>query len=148
MRWGDEEQRKALRQQMRRLNKPPGLDIPHADRRAHKARPLTERWQSGRSRRTRNAEYGQPYRGFESLPLRHFMTSSHWKFKLFKNSLPPKYPPPALTLGVLQAPGSRGLRASLGRAVGSAIRTSYADRVSVDAGLELSLKADQSGQPP
>jgi hypothetical protein len=29
-----------------------------------------ERWQSGRSRRTRNAEYGQPYRGFESLPLR------------------------------------------------------------------------------
>jgi hypothetical protein len=30
----------------------------------------TERWQSGRSRRTRNAEYGQPYRGFESLPLR------------------------------------------------------------------------------
>ena len=31
----------------------------------------TERWQSGRSRRTRNAEYGQPYRGFESLPLRH-----------------------------------------------------------------------------
>ena len=30
-----------------------------------------ERWQSGRSRRTRNAEYGQPYRGFESLPLRH-----------------------------------------------------------------------------
>ena len=70
MRWGDEEQRKALRQQMRRLNKPPGLDIPHADRRAHKARPLAERWQSGRSRRTRNAEYGQPYRGFESLPLR------------------------------------------------------------------------------
>ena len=25
----------------------------------------TERWQSGRSRRTRNAEYGQPYRGFD-----------------------------------------------------------------------------------
>ena len=30
-----------------------------------------ERWQSGRSRRTRNAEYVQAYRGFESLPLRH-----------------------------------------------------------------------------
>src|SRR5271166_2284724 len=29
-----------------------------------------ERWQSGRSRRTRNAEYVQAYRGFESLPLR------------------------------------------------------------------------------
>jgi hypothetical protein len=29
-----------------------------------------ERWQSGRSRRTRNAEYAQVYRGFESLPLR------------------------------------------------------------------------------
>src|SRR5260370_6102822 len=29
-----------------------------------------ERWQSGRSHRTRNAAYGQPYRGFESLPLR------------------------------------------------------------------------------
>ena len=36
-----------------------------------KAPRLPERWQSGRSRRTRNAEYGQPYRGFESLPLRH-----------------------------------------------------------------------------
>src|ERR1700758_2026743 len=34
-------------------------------------RPPTERWQSGRSHRTRNAAYGQPYRGFESLPLRH-----------------------------------------------------------------------------
>ena len=32
----------------------------------------TERWQSGRSRRTRNAEYSQGYRGFESLPLRQF----------------------------------------------------------------------------
>ncbi len=30
-----------------------------------------ERWQSGRSHRTRNAAYGQPYRGFKSLPLRH-----------------------------------------------------------------------------
>jgi hypothetical protein len=36
------------------------------------ASPLAlERWQSGRSRRTRNAEYAQAYRGFESLPLRH-----------------------------------------------------------------------------
>src|SRR5277367_36354 len=35
------------------------------------ASPLApERWQSGRSRRTRNAEYAQAYRGFESLPLR------------------------------------------------------------------------------
>ena len=30
-----------------------------------------ERWQRGRMRRTRNAVYGQPYRGFESHPLRH-----------------------------------------------------------------------------
>src|SRR5215475_11473384 len=36
----------------------------------------TERWQSGRSHRTRNAAYGQPYRGFESLPLRHFQSLS------------------------------------------------------------------------
>src|SRR5208337_4413408 len=32
-------------------------------------------WQSGRSRRTRNAEYAQAYRGFESLPLRHLHRS-------------------------------------------------------------------------
>jgi uncharacterized protein YdeI (YjbR/CyaY-like superfamily) len=35
---------------------------------------LPERWQSGRSHRTRNAAYGQPYRGFKSLPLRQ-----NWK---------------------------------------------------------------------
>ena len=29
-----------------------------------------ERWQSGRMHRTRNAEYSQGYRGFESHPLR------------------------------------------------------------------------------
>jgi 2Fe-2S iron-sulfur cluster binding domain len=34
--------------------------------------PAPERWQSGRSRRTRNAEYAQAYRGFESLPLRQY----------------------------------------------------------------------------
>jgi hypothetical protein len=34
--------------------------------------PAPERWQSGRSHRTRNAEYAQVYRGFESLPLRHY----------------------------------------------------------------------------
>ena len=40
---------------------------------AFKRRPrhFMERWQSGRMHRTRNAAYGQPYRGFESLPLRH-----------------------------------------------------------------------------
>lgn len=38
---------------------------PGAPRRA-----LAERWQSGRMHRTRNAAYGQPYRGFESPPLR------------------------------------------------------------------------------
>ena len=38
---------------------------------AHANRRAPERWQSGRSRRTRNAEYVQAYRGFESLPLRH-----------------------------------------------------------------------------
>ena len=30
-----------------------------------------ERWLSGRKHRTRNAACGQPYRGFESHPLRH-----------------------------------------------------------------------------
>src|ERR1700682_6243858 len=35
-----------------------------------------ERWQSGRSHRTRNAAYGQPYRGFESLPLRHALLAA------------------------------------------------------------------------
>ena len=34
---------------------------------------LTERWLSGRKHRTRNAAYGQPYRGFESHPLRHLV---------------------------------------------------------------------------
>src|SRR5437868_6257363 len=33
----------------------------------------TERWLSGRKHRTRNAAYGQPYRGFESHPLRHLV---------------------------------------------------------------------------
>ena len=32
-----------------------------------------ERWLSGRKHRTRNATYGQLYRGFESLPLRHIL---------------------------------------------------------------------------
>ncbi len=36
----------------------------------------SERWQSGRMHRTRNAAYGQPYRGFESLPLRQFVLQS------------------------------------------------------------------------
>src|SRR5262245_15042479 len=31
----------------------------------------TDRWLSGRKHRTRNAAYGQLYRGFESLPVRH-----------------------------------------------------------------------------
>ena len=30
-----------------------------------------ERWLSGRKRRSRKPEYGQPYRGFESHSLRH-----------------------------------------------------------------------------
>jgi hypothetical protein len=34
----------------------------------------SERWQSGRLYRTRNAAYGQPYRGFESHPLRHCLS--------------------------------------------------------------------------
>ena len=33
-----------------------------------------ERWLSGRKQRTANASYGQPYRRFESCPLRHFYT--------------------------------------------------------------------------
>ena len=32
---------------------------------------LTERWQSGRMHRTRNAAWAQVHRGFKSLPLRH-----------------------------------------------------------------------------
>jgi hypothetical protein len=40
-------------------------------------RKLAERWQSGRMHRTRNAAYGQPYRGFESLPLRHTNEINH-----------------------------------------------------------------------
>ena len=39
--------------------------------------PFAERWQSGRSHRTRNAAYMQVYRGFESPPLRH---STNWGF--------------------------------------------------------------------
>ena len=35
-----------------------------------------ERWLSGRKHRTRNAAYGQPYRGFESHPLRHFFPAA------------------------------------------------------------------------
>src|SRR5690242_21548842 len=35
---------------------------------------LAERWLSGRKHRTRNAAYGQPYRGFESHPLRQGST--------------------------------------------------------------------------
>ena len=38
-----------------------------------------ERWQSGRSRRTRNAKYAQAYRGFESLPLRQSLLG-FWQF--------------------------------------------------------------------
>ena len=36
-----------------------------------------ERWLSGRKHRTRNAAYGQPYRGFESHPLRHNLSHHH-----------------------------------------------------------------------
>jgi hypothetical protein len=50
------------------------LDKRHDPRAARPFAP-TERWQSGRSHRTRNAAYGQPYRGFESLPLRHQVRS-------------------------------------------------------------------------
>lgn len=38
--------------------------------------PQLERWQSGRMHRTRNAAYGQPYRGFKSLPLRQLLRFS------------------------------------------------------------------------
>jgi hypothetical protein len=40
-----------------------------------------ERWQSGRMHRTRNAAYGQPYRGFESLPLRHNLCDKPIQFR-------------------------------------------------------------------
>ena len=46
-----------------------------------------ERWQSGRSRRTRNAEYGQPYRGFESLPLRHIDVLKMLDLQLSRSTL-------------------------------------------------------------
>ena len=41
-----------------------------------------ERWQSGRSRRTRNAKYAQAYRGFESLPLRQSFTPINSNLRL------------------------------------------------------------------
>ena len=37
---------------------------------------LAERWQSGRTYRTRNAAYPRGYRGFESHPLRHLLSLS------------------------------------------------------------------------
>ena len=40
------------------------------------ATPPAERWLSGRKHRTRNAAYGQPYRGFESHPLRQFRVAA------------------------------------------------------------------------
>jgi hypothetical protein len=47
---------------------PPCRDIPRSQDPG--PCPAAERWQSGRSHRTRNAEYPQGYRGFKSLPLR------------------------------------------------------------------------------
>src|SRR3954451_5017119 len=38
-------------------------------------RDQAERWLRGRKHRTRNAACGQPYRGFESHPLRHSLTT-------------------------------------------------------------------------
>jgi hypothetical protein len=52
-----------------------------------------ERWQSGRMHRTRNAAYGQPYRGFESLPLRHNLkkVSNPLSSLLQLGSMPPDW---------------------------------------------------------
>ena len=47
------------------------LSIDRPRRSALRIDRVPERWQSGRLYRTRNAAYGQPYRGFESHPLRH-----------------------------------------------------------------------------
>ena len=44
---------------------------------------LAERCRSGRSGRSRKPEYGFPYRGFESHPLRHRALSNHLKLLLF-----------------------------------------------------------------
>ena len=53
-----------------------------------------ERWLSGRKHRTRNAAYGQPYRGFESHPLRHIpelklIFTSVWQFGCMDQSVDP-----------------------------------------------------------
>ena len=50
----------------------PILSIDRPRRSAPRIAQVPERWQSGRLYRTRNAAYGQPYRGFESHPLRHY----------------------------------------------------------------------------
>jgi hypothetical protein len=42
--------------------------------------------------RTRNAAYGQPYRGFESLPLRHLYQKYHRFFGLISYQPPTRTP--------------------------------------------------------
>ena len=66
---------------------PPWVDRRH-DPRASQPFAPTERWQSGRSHRTRNAAYGQPYRGFESLPLRHIYPYLYCKTNMIHDLYP------------------------------------------------------------
>ena len=51
----------------------PAVMVRAAFDRDQRPKSTAERWQSGRLHRTRNAAYSQGYRGFKSLPLRHFL---------------------------------------------------------------------------
>src|SRR6266852_4387136 len=72
-----------------------------------------ERWQSGRMHRTRNAAYGQPYRGFESLPLRQITMELSRPYAAYA---PPRQQPKLLSWGprreVRPRDGSAALTAS------------------------------------
>ena len=77
--------------------------------------------------RTRNAAYGQPYRGFESLPLRHFDGISICSKKIMSGT---GGPGPKLTpkQSSYEPPGRTGIRRNSGRRVGRSI----SDRMEID----------------
>jgi hypothetical protein len=77
-----------------------------------------ERWQSGRSHRTRNAEYAQVYRGFESLPLRqqiliYQLLSANYAGRSTRSST--NRPARILTVSPHNAKGSRRCGSRQGR---------------------------------
>src|SRR5437870_5566393 len=81
-----------------RLVSPGAVGYIAADRRGVAPHAATERWQSGRSHRTRNAAYGQPYRGFESLPLRHTISPVQPSFTLIIERLALRWSGSAATM--------------------------------------------------